>query len=191
MKAYIFLLEYNNYFDRTIKKAGDDLGHYLDMDCLSYVAEKVNFAPNDELEASIVINSDANCDYALVIDSEEYPARTAAIASRWFVTSHVRSRAGQWTYSLKRDVIADNYDAVKSAPCFVEKGVPPIGSPLAFNEEGLGFNQVKTGETLLKDASASPWIVGYVSKDAYVDPIELPAPSDIDYIEVAAKDIDS
>ena len=32
----------------------------------------------------------------------------------------------------------------------------------------MSFNQIKTSETLLKDRSGCPWIVGYYAKD-YVD----------------------
>ena len=76
----------------------------------------------------------------------------------------VRVRAGQYQLSLKRDVIADYYNDIKSAPVYIEKAmITDSQNPLLYNGEGFAVNQIKTAEYLLKDRSGVAWVVGYVS----------------------------
>ena len=49
-------------------------------------------------------------------------------------------------------------------PCFITKGIVDEQDPAIFNNEGLSYNQIKTKETLLKDASGCQWIVGYYAR---------------------------
>ena len=101
-----------------------------------------------------------NFDYLVVYDSTN-----STILSRWFITENVRTREGQWEFSLKRDTIADNYDAVMGSTCFIEKGYVDEDDSAIFNKEDMTFNEIKDGEFLLKDETQCPWIVGYVAKD--------------------------
>lgn len=87
-----------------------------------------------------------------------------------------RTRGKQYRLTLKRDVIVDNYDAVVSSPCYVEKGTIKEG-PLLLNNESIEFNQIKTSETLLKDESGCAWIVGYAAKNKNITdtPVDIKA----------------
>ena len=80
-------------------------------------------------------------------------------------------RNRQWQLQLRRDLIVDNYTPIINAPCFIEKATVNNNDPAIFNKENISFNQIKTSETLLKDRSGCPWIVGYYAKD-YADPTD-------------------
>ena len=88
------------------------------------------------------------------------------INSRWFVIECIRLRNGQYRLTLRRDVIADNYDSVIHAPCFIEKATLSQDDPMIFNSENMSFNQIKTKEIQLTDRTKSPYIVGYISRNA-------------------------
>lgn len=60
----------------------------------------------------------------------------------------------------------DYGESIMSSPCFVEKGwIDDVNNPLLLNSEGMGFNQVKQGETILRDNTNAAWLVGYIKKD--------------------------
>ena len=168
----LLLRGFNNYFNRVVKKystLADYRAHsasYIDL-------SGVNFNPNDgvvtelvlggptQLENNAVFAWDANGtpDYLITYEGN-------AIKSRWFVLESERTRAGQYRLALKHDLIAENYDNVMNAPCFVEKGVVSSASnPLIYNNESMTYNQIKKQEISLKDATGSGWIVGYLAKN--------------------------
>lgn len=155
----LYLLAYNNYFNRTIK-VEESLGIYLENDATVY--PNINFNPNDEITTEQILNIDEGIafDYLLVVDD------TNTIESRWFVIEKVRVREGQWKLSLRRDVIADYYNIIQNAPCLIEKATLEADSPLIFNKEDMTFNQIKKAETLLKDKCGCAWLVGYYARDA-------------------------
>lgn len=167
----IYLLHYNNYYNRIVKKE-DDINDYLVSPYLIATLSNVNFNPNDGVDTELIIGTGAwdkkeIPDYLIEWnDTDDY--------SRWFVLECSRTRSGQYKLILKRDVIADNYEAVVSAPCYIEKATLPDTNNLIFNQETDSFNQIKTSETLLKDTTNIPWIVGYLSsKDADKDDGEI------------------
>lgn len=47
----------------------------------------------------------------------------------------------------------------------MERGPISAQSPFIYNDEGMAFNEIKKSQTLLKDKTNTPWIVGYVSSD--------------------------
>ena len=155
----LYLLAYNNYFNRTIK-VEESLGIYLENDATVY--PNINFNPNDEITTEQILNVDEGItfDYLLVVDD------TNTIESRWFVIEKVRVREGQWKLTLRRDVIADYYNIIQNAPCLIEKATLEADSPLIFNKEDMTFNQIKSAETLLKDKCGCAWLVGYYARDA-------------------------
>ena len=163
---YCFLKKFNNYFNRKIIKF-DTLAEY-ETAAADYHIPTVNgnptsfdFNPNDNVMTEIIANDlDFDPDYFLLLDED------LEIISRWFVLEQVRNRQGQWSYSLRRDVVSDKLDDLLTAPIFVQKGMLPDTNPLVLNDEGLNLNQIKTEETILKDKSGTAWIVGYMAKDA-------------------------
>lgn len=158
----IYLLKYNNYYNRIVKKE-DTLGAYLTQDYLLDTFENINFVPADGVDTTLVVKHvGPNPDYLIVADGND-------IESRWFVVESDIIRGGQYKLTLHRDVIVDSYDLVVNAPCFIEKATLSNNDPFIFNGEDMTFNQIKQSETLLKDETQSAWVVGYIPKDAFPD----------------------
>lgn len=186
MTIYI-LSGFNNYYNRIVKKYAliEDYNDFI-----IYTLQNTNFVPNDNVDTQHTFGSNVQAyngtgDYVIVAD--EYNV----IISRWFIIDSVRDRAGQYTLTLHRDVIADYYDEViNDGTCFIEKGNPAYGSPFVFNKEACTFNQIKKEEYLLKDNTNSAWLVGYYSKKA--DPtalkgtVYLNAPTDVNAIAIGS-----
>ena len=157
----IAILQYNNYFNRTIRKAGETAEEYFEA---AYVYKTfgtgINLKPNDEIYTKIKLNDlDFHPDYLINYDDE------GRIISRWFVIEVVFIMGHQYDLTIRRDVIADNIAAIKSAKAVIERGSLYGDSPLLFNNENFSFNQIKRGEVLLKDESDTPWIVGYIASN--------------------------
>lgn len=149
------------YFDRRIFFY-ESLQEYLD---LGYYEKKsdINFNPADGVRTVLVVNTTSDeFSYLLAVD----PA-TNNIISRWFIVEGDRNLKNQYSFSLKRDGIADNFNDVLTAPTFIEKAnLRDSGNPLLFNKEGMTFNQIKREETPLKDKTGVAWLVGYILQDS-------------------------
>lgn len=130
-------------------------------DKLVYTVENAQFNPNDGINTTHVIGTkdyDGKGDYAVVTDAQNN------IVSRWFIIEAKRQRGGQWTLTLRRDVFVDYGEQILSSTVFVEKGTVPETDSAIFNSENMTFNQIKSEETLLKDDSYVPWIIGYYDR---------------------------
>ena len=173
MASITYLFEnFNNYYNRIIKRF-DIIDDYIsnstdyavrgnDNNVLFENKGPVNFNVNDGITATIRYNYDPNQrwqpDYVVICEMDK------TIMSRWFVMEAQRTRQGQYVITLRRDVIADNYNRVIEAPTFIEKATLSRGSKFIFNPENMTYNQIKKDdEVLLKDSSNSAWIVGYVA----------------------------
>ena len=163
----VYFLNFNNYINRIVKKfdsISDYIPYAITIDTYSetgYV--NYNFNPNDGIYTSMIVGSGEwikTPDYCIVQDPE-----TGDIVSRWFIMEFVRTRGGQYEARLYRDTVADFYNDIVDAPCFIEKATLNSDNPLIFNSENMTFNQIKMSETLLKDKSDCAWIVGYYSKN--------------------------
>lgn len=70
---------------------------------------------------------------------------------------------GQYKLTLKRDIIADNFDEIiNNADCYIERGWCSDTNSAIYNQESITFNQIKKSQTLMYDKTISPWIVGYI-----------------------------
>ena len=162
---YCFFENFNNYFNRKIKKY-DSLEDYESRSSNYFIPlnkesapVEFDFNPNDNVATEVIVNDiPFDPDYCLILDSE------LNIVSRWFVIEQVRNRHGQWVYSLKRDVVADNINRVLTSKFFCEKGTLMNDDPMIINDEGVRVNQIKKEEILLKDISEVGWIVGYMAR---------------------------
>lgn len=157
----LYLLQFNNYYNRIVKKHSTIQEYENDGAAVIGVYSGVNFIPKDGINTTQILNytpTEQLPDYLLVCDNANN------ILSRWYIIRSNQTRAGQYQLNLYRDVIADWYDEVISAPCFIEKAKLTIHDPRIFNHEQMTFNQIKQSETLLKDKSQVGWIVGYVDK---------------------------
>lgn len=155
-----FLINYNNYFNRIVKYH-DSIQKYVNA-CDSFIeVENVcGFNPNDGVNTSHVLNNvtlDEIPDYMIVTEG-------ANILQRWFVIEAKRERNGQYTITLRRDLICENLNSVLSSPCFVEKGYVKYTDSAVFNPENVQVSQVKKSQTPLYDSTGIPWIVGFIKK---------------------------
>lgn len=155
----IYLLHYNNYYNRIVKKESTLAGYLLDAYLLDSF-DGVNFVDNDGVNTTYVCNTDTNPDYIVVANGD-------VITSRWYVIEKSILRNGQYRFTLRRDVIVDAYESTVSAPCFIEKATLQKNDPLIFNGEDMTVNQIKTSEFALKDETGCAWVVGYIPKDSF------------------------
>lgn len=159
MTIYV-LSGFNNYYNRVIKKF-DTLNEYEPY--FMHTQENFNFVPNDNVNTQVVLGSNVNLydgtgDYLLVVNDLN------EITSRWFIIESVRDRAGQYTLTLHRDLVADHYNELLDTPMYIEKATLSDSDPFIFNNENLSFNQIKSGEYQIKDESDCAWLIGYLSR---------------------------
>lgn len=202
MSKLIYLKQFNNYFNRKVKFYSNLSDYPSGNDRVSF-SDK-NFNPNDGVSGGDVVNwtyKDVNDklqvydwepDYCLVVEEVD---GTDVIKSRWFVMEFVRTRAGQYSVTLRRDVIADNIRALSTSTAKIEKGVlQNANSPLIYNSEGVSVNRIKKSETLLPDKTGCPWLVAYIDKDylhkshenelTISNTAEIPEVTDIDVFNI-------
>ena len=170
MANLTFLGGWSNYFDRRIRRDliltnwSGYLHELQQSGRTNYYVEfqGINFNPADSVDTELIVNwpEDWNPDYMIEIDDHDN------VLARWFVIDFERTRLGQYNCTLRRDVIADNYNQIMSAPTFVEKAMVSASDPMILNPEGMTYNQIKKDEILLKDETGMPWIVGYVVQDS-------------------------
>ena len=164
MPSIYILDNYNNYFNREIKMPRQTVAEYPDP----YYYENssvLNFNPGDGVSTSHSLGRQTN-PYDGLGDYLLYSDDGINVSSRWFIIESKRKCAGQYDVSLKRDVIADNYESVITSDCFVEKATVNNESKLIYNQEPMTTNQIKTSETQLMDESKMAWIVGFVNREA-------------------------
>ena len=158
MLGTIYFLKFNNYYNRTIKLPNK---HKV-SDFSSYIVgqlQHVNFNPNDGVFTKVdQLVERPEADYVIYTEDNDN------IVSRWFLMDSTRLTSGFWQCSLQRDLIADHYQEVLNADTFIEKATLPDSSPLIFNKESIGVNQIKTSQELIKDESGAAWIVGYLDR---------------------------
>ena len=161
---YVLLSNYNNYYNRTYKR-NDTYQEYINASASNIlgIEKSYNFNIKDGVNLDHIFNVDSNVDepnYCLLLNETDN-----SIASRWFVVEWEKVRGNQYHAILRRDLLADNYEAITTAPCFIEKGYVGPEDSAIFNKENITVNQIKTSETLLKDDSNTAWIVGYIAQD--------------------------
>lgn len=158
MLGTIYFLKFNNYYNRTIKLPNK---HKV-TDFSSYIVGQlpnVNFNPNDGVFTKVdQLVERPEADYVIYTEDNEN------IISKWFLMDSTRLTSGFWQCSLQRDLIADHYQEVLNADTFIEKATLSDSSPLIFNKENIGVNQIKKHEELIKDESEAAWIVGYLDR---------------------------
>lgn len=153
-----YLSGFNNYFNRQVKKPGSaKVSDYSDW--IVYTTKPCSFNPNDNIVTVHVLNSELETDYVIVSEDN------VNVSSRWFVVEAKRNCWGQWQLDLKRDLFADYWEAISSSPCYIERGMVQPTNPFIYNSENQRFNQIKTSETLLTDATKTPWLCIYFNRN--------------------------
>lgn len=169
MKKTLYLLTFNNYYNRLVK-GYETIAEYLDAASNYQVFPTMNWFASDGVATSQTINTlvKYNFDYVLVVDE-----LTNQIESRWFIVESIRNNGGQYLLSLIRDVVYDYYNVIISSPCFIEKATIPASNPLIYNQEDFTANQIKTSETLLRDRTQCAWLVGYLDPTKSIENISI------------------
>lgn len=165
MAAIYILSGYQNYFNRQIKPPKELVAAYPQNLVSYYDRDIINFNPADGVITSHVLGRQSN-PYDGSGDYFLYSQDGVNVTSRWFIIESLRNAYGQYKLTLKKDVIADNYQDVLTADIFVEKATVDDDNPLIYNQEPITTNQIKTSETPLMDESKMAWIVGFVNRDA-------------------------
>lgn len=177
-----FLKKFNNYFNRIIK-GYETLAEYQSAAADYFLYDKpINYNPYDNVSTELIMNDcDFDPDYVLILNSE------LSIVARWFVLESVFTREKQRKFTLRRDVIYDNKEALKQSPIFIQKAMLEETDPFILNSEGMSFNEIKTSETLLKDKTGCAWIIGYVAKSLGAKKISAQAGEGtiVDYVDFA------
>ena len=159
----LYFLVYNNSYNQTFRRE-NSLADYLPYQVGQTIGTYL-WNDNDGVSASVTLNYESTTphnepDYCVVTDED------GIILSRWFVTEMKRTRQGQYFVSLDRDVIADSAEILPLLKVKARRGLLPQTSSLILQKEDINVNQIKVKETLIKDNTGLPWIVGYVSQKA-------------------------
>ena len=177
----LYFLQYNNYFNRQTKPHRTVTNWFLPYQIGSTVGVQL-FNYGDGVDTTQVVNTSAWVNENRVPDYCVVEDQTNGSRQYWYVVEWKYLRKGQYEATLKRDVLSENYDTIITAPMLIKKGtVASSNDPAMFNTEGQAYNQIKSDEIPLYDATGCPWIVGYVplnttaagteiSKSIYVEP---------------------
>ena len=177
----LYFLQYNNYFNRQTKPHRTITSWFLPYQIGSTVGVQL-FNYGDGVDTTQVVNTSAWVNENRVPDYCVVEDQTNGSRQYWYVVEWKYLRRGQYEATLKRDVLSENYDLIITAPMLIKKGtVASSNDPAMFNSEGQAYNQIKSDEVPLYDATGCPWIVGYVpldtsaagkeiSKNIYVEP---------------------
>ena len=160
-----YLLNFNNYYNREYKRLNTiwDYEPYI-----KYSWTNVNFNPGDGITTTIPVNSDVEANYFILTEGIGPGLAGEEIISRWFIIESKFTRMGQRMLTLRRDILVD-YAPMATATVFAERGYIPNTNNLIFNSEGNSYNQIKKKESILKDESASPWLVGYLAPNVFAN----------------------
>lgn len=173
----LFLLSYNNYYNRIVKRL-DTVQEYMEYSVYNPLV--CNFNPADGIDTEHIFNIATlqvppAADYVLAVNEDN------EIVSRWFIVNASRVRGGQFRLALHRDLVADFYTDIITAPTYVERAMVDIANPYIFNSEGISFNQIKKREELLPDETNSGWYVGYIAPNTDATTITIPTEVNITY----------
>ena len=173
----LYVLKYNNYYNREIKAPLPNVTDYQDYIYASL--GQTNFNPGDGVAT--------HHDIPLDIDDGDYliVASGTQVVSRWFIIDHDRicrgPSAGLYRLQLLRDVIADNYNATLNSTCFIERAIVNDDNPLIYNSENINTNQQRKSAELLKDDTKMAWLIGFVDREAPAKTISINSTVVADY----------
>ena len=171
----IYLLQFNNYFNRTVK--GEQLvtlTQYTQAGAIQVgiISNMSLWNPNDGVNTTITSNLGLTAvpDYAILMEN-------GYVSQRWFVIEATRIQGQQYRLSMRRDVLADEYYAIMdNAESYIERGWCDVSNPAIYNQEPMTFNQIKTSQRSMFDKSQCPWIVMYFTPNKTIDGNETAFP---------------
>lgn len=174
MAKTIYLLQYNNYFNRTVKgETFETPSDYLEAGTLCARVDNVTlWNPNDGVDTTFTTNVGITAipDYAIVCEGIN-------VLQRWFVMEAKRLQGQQYRLTMHRDLIVDNYDEIlNNEDTYVERGWCDVSNPAIYNQEPLTFNQIKNKQRSMFDKTLCPWIVMYFTPNKTIDGKETAFP---------------
>lgn len=174
MAKTIYLLQYNNYFNRTVKgETFENPSDYLEAGTLCARVDNVTlWNPNDGVDTTFTTNVGITAipDYALVCEGIN-------VLQRWFVMEAKRLQGQQYRLTMHRDLIVDNYDEIlHNEDTYVERGWCDVSNPAIYNQEPLTFNQIKNKQRSMFDKTLCPWIVMYFTPNKTINGEETAFP---------------
>lgn len=174
MAKTIYLLQYNNYFNRTVKgESFESPSDYVSAGTLCARVDNVTlWNPNDGVDTTFTTNVGITAipDYAIVCEG-------ITVLQRWFVMEAKRLQGQQYRLTMHRDLIVDNYDEIlHNEDTFVERGWCDVSNPAIYNQEPLTFNQIKNKQRSMFDKTLCPWIVMYFTPNKTIDGKETAFP---------------
>lgn len=174
MAKTIYLLQYNNYFNRTVKgESFESPSDYVSAGTLCARVDNVTlWNPNDGVDTTFTTNVGITAipDYAIVCEGIN-------VLQRWFVMEAKRLQGQQYRLTLHRDLIVDNYDEIlHNEDTYVERGWCDVSNPAIYNQEPLTFNQIKNNQRSMFDKSLCPWIVMYFTPNKTINGEETAFP---------------
>lgn len=159
----LYLLNYNNYYNRIIKKL-DTLNDYLLADPDYFEISSVNFLSTDEVNADAIVNVvDLNFNmnkYNYLLSQREDTTEF----ERWFITKIQKVRGCQFKLILRRDLIVENWDNLEASTLLINKGYCDISNPQFFNKEPVSVSEIPINQIYLKDDLGVSWLVAYLPK---------------------------
>ena len=129
--GYIYICNYNNYYNRQLKREGTFQG-YANYVIYSENGNAINFTSGDGVTTKYVAGRLSNS-YEGQGDYLVYSTDGVAVTSRWFIVEADKLRGGQFSLTLYRDVLADNYELVVNSPLYIEKATVSNDSPFIYN----------------------------------------------------------
>ena len=161
IRVIYYLYQFNEYSNRIVKKYAT-INEYLSASATYDTQTAANFCELDgvtrpEYTYRRTPTLVGTPNYAILCEGDD-------IISRWYIIDAINTNKNTFKLTFKRDSIADYYNDILSAPTYIEKGTLRIDDPFIYNREDMQFNQIKTSETLLKDRTGCPWIVGFIAQ---------------------------
>ena len=171
MKYNIYLLSYNNYNNRQVKKL-DSINDYINGGYVLNTVLNCNFDYGDGISSKLIINSsyvNNEPDYILVEDISSRVVDglgnlVSSEFSRWFIIDSTLIRGNQYEFTVRRDIWVDHFDLCMNSTYFIERGYVNNSNDLIFNDEGQQFSQIKKSQVELRDETYGPWIIGYIPR---------------------------
>lgn len=141
----------------------DGYSPFIIQDIPSFDATNFNYADGISTrgfeKGAFTFTTEKIPDYAIIVDD------TNKVTSRWYVNECIWKSYGAWHIHFYRDVLSDYREAILESTVLIEKATVSENDPAIFNQEAVTFNQIKKSEKLLKDATGTAWLVGYLSSD--------------------------
>ena len=161
----LYFLQFLNKLNRIVKSYPDLEGYnsFIIDEIQPFDATNFNYADGVNTwgfsKGSFTFTTTKIPDYAIIVDENNL------VTSRWYIEECIWKAYGAWHIRFHRDVLADFRDEIIQSTVLIEKATVSDNDPAIYNQEAITFNQIKKSEKLLKDKSATPWLVGYLSTD--------------------------